>query len=143
MPGRAGQVCFIPTLLRGLLRGPLAVPRAQGSSAGCSPLLAATARFSTFLFLLPLHLPPSRAETLIDAPHRGEGGLGLCKALALSYFISSIHLRLPRLPPSLSHGERRIPFRTCSLGNAHRVRGVCVCACGARVRFNRNKGNWS
>lgn len=40
VPGRAGQVCFIPTLLRGLLRGPLAVPRAQGSSAGCSPLLA-------------------------------------------------------------------------------------------------------
>lgn len=40
VPGRAGQVCFIPTLLRGLLRGPLAVPRAQGFSARCSPLLA-------------------------------------------------------------------------------------------------------
>lgn len=134
VPGRAGQVCFIPTLLRGLLRGPLAVPRAQGSSAGCSPLLAAPARFSTFLFLLPLHLPPSLP--LVQRPSSTPLTAG-----RVAWVYARRWLYLISFPRSISDSPA-CPLR-CHTGRggspsgpaAWAMRTVCVgCACVRAAR---------
>lgn len=132
VPGRAGQVCFIPTLLRGLLRGPLAVPRAQGSSAGCSPLLAAAARFSTFLFLLPLHLPPSlpcRDPHRRPSPRGGWPGSMQDAGSILFHFLDPSQTPPPS-PFAVTRGEAD-PLQDLQPGQC------APCAWGVRVCVRR------